>query len=380
MPTIVTASAATTSITAPIPESPPGRSLQARQPCARTLRLRRLRRQGEIARCACGFPAGHAAGRMPCRSVADRAIERGGEPVDLVGASSRLPSRRGSRCGPSSADMPWARSTWLGSASPAEHAEPAATAYPSRSSAEHEELGADARDPEQAVAGQPVGARRRRRRRRRAGPPRAGRASARRWSAVVRAAASAAANPTQPGMFSVPERWPRSCPPPRTSGRSRPGSRATRQPTPFGPCSLCAETAIESTPERAKLTRSDAAAWTASQWNGTPRSRGDARELLDRLHDARHVVRPHDRGDAVARAHRLGERLDVDRRRRRRPAPTPPRTPAARARAPARGRRDARSRSPTRRPSGRPQKPNTAWLSASEPPEVKTTWAGSQSR
>ena len=33
----------------------------------------------------------------------------------------------------------------------------------------------------------------------------------------------------------------------------------------------------------------------------------------------------------------------------------------------------------TRRPSGRPQKPKTAWLSASEPPDVKTTWAGSQS-
>ena len=33
------------------------------------------------------------------------------------------------------ADMPWASSTWLGSASPAAHAEPAATAYPSRSRA-----------------------------------------------------------------------------------------------------------------------------------------------------------------------------------------------------------------------------------------------------
>ena len=38
--------------------------------------------------------------------------------------------------------------------------------------------------------------------------------------------------------FSVPERRPASWPPPQISGGSRPGSRASRHPTPFGPVQL----------------------------------------------------------------------------------------------------------------------------------------------
>mmetsp|Transcript_161373 Transcript_161373/g.391873 ORF Transcript_161373/g.391873 Transcript_161373/m.391873 type:complete len:232 (+) Transcript_161373:321-1016(+) len=55
---------------------------------------------------------------------------------------------------------------------------------------------------------------------------------------------AAAPRPTQSGCGSVPERSPRSCPPPDICGvtRTRGRRRTYSAPTPFGPYSLCAET------------------------------------------------------------------------------------------------------------------------------------------
>ncbi|TWH93437.1 hypothetical protein IQ17_06983 [Bradyrhizobium daqingense] len=62
-------------------------------------------------------------------------------------------------------------------------------------------------------------------------------------SGSSRSAASSAAfpSPTIPGIFSVPARRPRSCDPPQISGWNFVPLRKYNAPTPFGPCSLCAD-------------------------------------------------------------------------------------------------------------------------------------------
>ena len=150
----------------------------------------------------------------------------------------------------SAAHMPWAIRTWLGSWSADSHAEPAETANPARSSAS---TSSSARRP--ATQQQRVARAAARRRPRRRWPPPAGRTPAGRAAPAAgrrtaAPAASAAANPTAPATFSVPERRPPSWPPPQISGGMPAGSRASRQPTPFGPPSLCAETAMCRRPGR----------------------------------------------------------------------------------------------------------------------------------
>ena len=96
-------------------------------------------------------------------------------------------------------------------------------------------------------------------------------------SAATRPSASAAATPkpTTPGRFSVPPRRPRSWLPSMSGGSSNP-LRTTSAPTPFGPCSLCAEQDSRSTPHSPKLTGTRPTAWVASTSIGTPRAAASA--------------------------------------------------------------------------------------------------------
>ena len=105
-----------------------------------------------------------------------------------------------------------------------EHAEPVATEMPSSRIEQHERLALDALEPEVRVAGQPLG--------RVAVEVRVGNrgehlATSRSRIAAIRAASSAssrdaisaaAAMPTMPARFSVPERSPFSWPPPKATG------------------------------------------------------------------------------------------------------------------------------------------------------------------
>ena len=67
--------------------------------------------------------------------------------------------------------------------------------------------------------------------------PQGGEARPPRRRAPADASRTAAPKPTIPGTFSVPDRSPRSCPPPKTSGARATRGRALTQsaPTPFGP-------------------------------------------------------------------------------------------------------------------------------------------------
>ena len=139
----------------------------------------------------------------------------------------------------SSADMPWATSTWLGSASPAGARRAGGDGVALAVEREHEQLGADARDLRQAgdraAARRPAETTSTPSGERRLEPG----AQLRRWSAAVRAAASAAAKPTQPGDVlgarAVAALLPAAPDERRAAGRGR---AATRQPTPFGPLQL----------------------------------------------------------------------------------------------------------------------------------------------
>ncbi|MCY1238153.1 hypothetical protein D9M72_508770 [compost metagenome] len=84
---------------------------------------------------------------------------------------------------------------------------------------------------------------------------------------------SAVARATAPATFSVPERRPRSCPPPWSRGSTRVRLRTNRAPFPFGAPSLCPEMLMASTPRIFVSSGSQPAAWTASVWNGIPDSR-----------------------------------------------------------------------------------------------------------
>ena len=73
-------------------------------------------------------------------------------------------------------------------------------------------------------------------------------AAKRRPSSTRRAAqaSNAAAKPITPATFSVPERTPPSCPPPKTRGRKATPSAAHSRPTCLGPPSFAAETVSKS--------------------------------------------------------------------------------------------------------------------------------------
>ncbi len=97
-----------------------------------------------------------------------------------------------------------------------------------------------------------------------------------RCACVPAASRNASARPTMPATFSVPERRPRSWPPPCSTGSSGIAPRTASTPIPFGAPSLWPVTLSASTPSWARPTSSQPADWTASVWNGTPAARAIA--------------------------------------------------------------------------------------------------------
>jgi len=81
--------------------------------------------------------------------------------------------------------------------------------------------------------------------------------------------------PTMPGTFSVPDRMPRSCPPPciwiarRTRGPRR---RTYIAPTPLGPWNLWPDRLSRSIPIASTSIGTFPTACVASVWNSTPAS------------------------------------------------------------------------------------------------------------
>ena len=215
-------------------------------------------------------------------------------------------------------------------------------------------------------------------------------------SALTRAACSACratasstarANPAMAGVSIVPERMSRSWPPPCSCGVTSRSRRTTSAPTPYGPPTLCAVSVSASTPEAAKSTGTWPTACTASVCTGMPWACASATtsatgwtvptSLLAHITETRATLAGRARGSRAARRRR-GVRA-------RRPAAARPRRPRARrASAAGRGPRGARRRRPgsgcgagpaARRAQNRPL---SARLSDSVPPEVNTTSPGRQ--
>ena len=81
--------------------------------------------------------------------------------------------------------------------------------------------------------------------------------------------------PTTCWVAKVPERMPRSWPPPCICGRRRMGGsrRTYRAPTPFGPYILCADRLMRSMAMACTSKGSLPALWAASTWKRTPAAR-----------------------------------------------------------------------------------------------------------
>ncbi len=89
-------------------------------------------------------------------------------------------------------------------------------------------------------------------------------------SSRARASVAATAKASMSGVGRVPERMSRSWPPPCWTGVRTASRRTSRAPMPTGPPILCPVTARVVAPEAAKSTGTAPRAWTASVWNGTP--------------------------------------------------------------------------------------------------------------
>ena len=125
---------------------------------------------------------------------------------------------------------------------------------------------------------------------------------------------SAAAMPTMPATFTVPDRRPRSWPPPIVRGSSATPPRTTSTPTPFGPPNLWADTLTRSATAVSSATGSHGTAWTASvcstAWGA--RSRTSVDDGVERLDGADLVVHQHHRDDRRRRVERGGQPVEVD--------------------------------------------------------------------
>ena len=151
-------------------------------------------------------------------------------------------------------------------------------------------------------------------------------------SAGRQAAASSAARPSPAiaATFSVPERRPRSWPPPGKSGHSSTPSRTYKAPTPFGPCSLCPESESRSMGCVRMSKAILPTACTASVWKSTPRRRATWANSANRLDRADHVVGRHDGNQPRFRPYRpfqigrIDQSLAVDRQPGHRHAPAVP--------------------------------------------------------
>jgi hypothetical protein len=93
---------------------------------------------------------------------------------------------------------------------------------------------------------------------------------------------AATPRPTMPATFSVPGRRPCCCPPPWRIGRSGIEPAVTSAPEPFGPWTLCALTAIESTPSVRIEISTLPSAWTASTWTAACGERARTRRAASR--------------------------------------------------------------------------------------------------
>ena len=209
--------------------------------------------------------------------------------------------------------MPWATSAALGSRRPRRAGRAGRDRVARLVQGEHDQVGAQARRARAATWPGSRSAPARDDRHRRPAPASSRARSRRRPSRRSRDAASAAAKPTMPGTFSVPERWPASWPPPQISGGSRHGSRAISAPTPLGPLQLVGRERHRLGAARRRR-RSGARRRPARRRRAAarPARRRDRGQLGDRLDHAGDVVRPHRAGEAVALPHQLGERVGVD--------------------------------------------------------------------
>ncbi len=169
-----------------------------------------------------------------------------------------------------------------------------------------------------------------------------------------------------PGRFSVPDRRPRSCPPPSASGRSASAGRTSSAPTPAGPPILWPESATRSA-SASGAGSSRPAPCTASTWTRAPAARASriasATGWTTPVSLFTHIT------DTSAGASSAARRRSRSARSRRPSASTAIRSaPSATASTASCSIAETSSR-------GRPG-PRTASASASVPPEVNTTCSG----
>ena len=130
----------------------------------------------------------------------------------------------------------------------------------------------------------------------------------------VRASSAALPKPTIAGTFSVPERMPRSWPPPSICAvmRTRGLRRTYSAPTPFGPYILCADSDARST--FAALTSNGTLPDALNGVDVEDRALllHDGPDLVDRVDRADLVVGEHDRHDRRLVGHRRPHRLRAD--------------------------------------------------------------------
>ncbi len=196
----------------------------------------------------------------------------------------------------------------------------------------------------------------------------------------ARAAAAAAPKPARAAAGRVPERRPRSWPPPWTSGRRPVPGRTTRAPTPVGPPSLWEARASRSMPSPAMSTPGSPAACTASQSRTAPAAWASSATAATGWPVPTSLLA----AITATRAVRPGRSRPASRSGSTRPRPS---TGARSTRAPASASAQAAASSTAwcstaeqtrcRSSGGRASTvPLTARLSASVPPEVNTTSAG----
>ena len=257
--------------------------------------------------------AAHGARRL-CRSPPPpprrppRAAPGRPAPVVVGGVARQREAQhgRGRRARRSPAARGWARACALAQAEPAEANTPRASSACSIGSAGRSGSSTlamcGARGVPPATVGRAPGTPARR------SPPPAGRAAGRDAAAASagRAPARARRGRSRPGRAGsrCPSAGRAPGRPPSHSGARRAPGRSHSAPAPFGPCSLCADSATLSAPSARTDTGTRPAAWTASQcrWGGRRRPRqrrqrpGDLRHRLQRPELVVHQHHRHQRG------------------------------------------------------------------------------------
>ena len=287
---------------------------------------------------------------------------------------------------------PMASRTWLGSATPALHADPVETSIPRASSSSNSESPSQSLKDKCALSGKrpsghPTAARPRRCSRHRsisASRSSLSRRASSAWCLI--ACSTATANPAVAGASSVPDRTSRSWPPPCRIGVSFVSLWTISAPIPYGPPSLCAGHRHRVHAQLREVHRHLPDRLDRVGVHGDLVLAGQRRDLPDRLDRPDLVVRHHQRDEGhglrvlldrppyVVRLHPAelvdGQPLDLGASRA---------APATRPDRVRRGARSPLSRIRRRRGSSARRahhRPFRARLSASVPPEVKTTSLG----